>query len=163
MVFFTFVVVVFDGNRDRLVFLLVFLFMLSRWYVSAIFFSRVIHFSLNSVAFEAFPSAASIWRPATVNKLLFGFLPQLSPLHCVPVRVSIYLSFFTSSSSSPPKTLSPSPALHSSLHPAQPRGTFRVVLFCICCCCFVWTSPPTSSSSSSLEQHAFTLLLLFDL
>lgn len=39
MVFFTFavvfVVVVFDGNRDRLVFLLVFLFMLSRWYVSA--------------------------------------------------------------------------------------------------------------------------------
>lgn len=39
MVFFTFavvfVVVVFDGNRDRLVSLLVFLFMLSRWYVSA--------------------------------------------------------------------------------------------------------------------------------
>lgn len=161
MGFFTFVVVVFDGNRDRLVFLLVFLFMLSRWYVSAIFFSRVIHFSLNSVAFEAFPSAASIWRPAIVNKLQFCFLSQLSPLHCVPVRVSIYLSFFTSSSSPPPKTLFSSLPLHSSLHPAQPRA--RSGLFCsVCCCCFVWTSPPPTSSSS-LEQHAFTLLLLFDL
>lgn len=140
---------VFDGNRDRLVFLVFLLFfLLSRWYFIPFypFQPKFCCFLSPSTVFSSifFPHLASCDRERIT--VLLPYLPK---------SIYIYPFFQTSSSSHYPPFHSPRPTAR----------TFRVVLsfsaclrVCMYVCNFVWTFP-----ASSLEQHAFTLLLLFDL
>lgn len=123
-------------------------FLLSRWYF---------------IPFYPFqPKFCCFLSPSTVFSSIF--FPQLAScdreritvlLPYLPKSIYIYPFFQTSSSSHYPPFHSPRPTAR----------TFRVVLsfsaclrVCMYVCNSVWTFP-----ASSLEQHAFTLLLLFDL